>query len=76
MSTFHKTCHGTSTKRLGKHVKLYTEKVYIILVSAGIFTASEVIHIDLTVSMLLSMILVVLFITYAYNDIQQLCLVT
>ena len=43
MSTFHKTNHGTSTKRLGKHVKSHTKRVYIVLGSSGIFTASEVI---------------------------------
>lgn len=44
MSTFHKTNHGTSTKRLGKHVKSHTKRAYIVLGNAGIFTASEVIH--------------------------------
>lgn len=44
MSTFHKTNHGTSTKRLGKHVKSHPKRDYIVLGIAGIFTASEVNH--------------------------------
>lgn len=54
---------------MGKHIKLYTKRAYIILVSAGIFNASEVISTDLTVSILLSMIFAVSFIKYAYDHI-------